>query len=99
MPVSAKIGIQIAVVVIMALVLRFFVIAPYMVPIASMSLTLLPGDYVLANKLAYHLPGSNGPAAMMWSFSSGRMIRTRFIPNASWPSSEALAAFLVPQGS
>ncbi len=58
---TRKIVLQIVGVFFLAFLLRYFVIAPYRVPTPSMTHTLLPGDCVLANKLAYKLPGILGP--------------------------------------
>lgn len=44
----------ILVALIIAVVLRAFVVQAYRIPSESMNATLIPGDYVLVNKLAYH---------------------------------------------
>lgn len=49
----------IAIAVILAVLVRTFVFTAYKVPTGSMRPTLLPGDFVFANKLAYHI--SPGP--------------------------------------
>ena len=51
-----------AVTIAAALLVRGFVISPYRVPTSSMAPTLLPGDFVLASRLAYgiEIPFSGG---------------------------------------
>lgn len=51
-----------AVTVVAALLVRGFVISPYRVPTSSMAPALLPGDFVLASRLAYgiEIPFSGG---------------------------------------
>ena len=58
-----------AVMIIAAFLVRTVVIAPYDVPTSSMEKTLLPGDHVLANKLAYGLT-LPGIKKRLGSFSS-----------------------------
>ena len=56
-----KIFLQIAVIISLALMVRYFVIAPYRVPTGSMTHTLLPGDCVIGFKLAYGFQGKPSP--------------------------------------
>ncbi len=53
---SLGIALTVAASVLLAAALRTWVVGAYAVPSASMEGTLLPGDYLLVNKLAYRLP-------------------------------------------
>ncbi|MBC8441758.1 MAG: signal peptidase I [Deltaproteobacteria bacterium] len=52
---------QIAGIVFLALLVRYFIMAPFCIPTASMHPTLIPGDCVLADRLAFKLPDKEGP--------------------------------------
>ena len=53
---------------LVALVIRWFVIEPYRIPSSSMEPTLLVGDFVLVNKFAY---GMRFPMTKKWLYEGG----------------------------
>jgi signal peptidase I len=55
--VLAELGVLIVVAVVLAVILRTFVIGTYLIPSGSMEPTLMINDRILVDKLSYHLHG------------------------------------------
>lgn len=77
---------RLLVTVILALILRFFVISAYKIPTGSMAPTLKVGDFIFAYKLAYGvpIPFSSGKEHWGWTLPSrGDVVVFRYPGNES----------------